>query len=607
MLAALTNLVHNGADPEMTLQLETGRLEALKALAAESFGEITPAEEEVLRLSASVGGVGPPESGDRPEVRAAFLRWLATDRDAAAHIDPLGIRVANATVTSALDLKFCRIPFPLRFTGCTLQGEFYLRSAKLLALFLTDCKAEHGISADGLSAQGDVFLRGLEVKGELRFVSAQIGGDLDCSGAAFAAERKGLNADRANITGGVFLTEKFSSLGEIRFLGARIGGSLNCSGAKLAGREAFNADGAKISGDVFLGKEFSSSGTVRFPGAQIGGSLDFSGSTLTAEGNAVIADGAEITGDVFLREKFSSLGTIRLPGARIGGDLDCSGARIKVLICEHMRLKGNLIWTAIRDPKNSYLNLHGASVKVLHDDDASWLARGSLAVRGLEYGDLTRHEPSTEAHLNRNVLPPQRKLDAGERIRWLCLQSERNRLDPQPWMWLAKLFKEKGQDGDARWVLLSFRLRQAIAGSWLRLPHRVLSALLSWEPLLVLLFFIAFLVWGHQVYQRAWDQRLIRPTAADAFTEGAGRKSSAQAGQYAYGYPVFSPWIYALENELPLVKFGMDEKWAPDPNLVAGGRGKEYFSLARFRWFLILAGWVQGIALTFGINRRFHD
>jgi hypothetical protein len=31
-------------------------------------------------------------------------------------------------------------------------------------------------------------------------------------------------------------------------------------------------------------------------------------------------------------------------------------------------------------------------------------------------------------------------------------------------------------------------------------------------------------------------------------------------------YPRFNPFIYSLENDLPLVKLAQDDKWAPDPS-----------------------------------------
>jgi hypothetical protein len=61
--------------------LENIRFEALKKLALERFGPITPPEEEVLRLSASTEMEYPDELDERPEISGEFLRWLATDSE----------------------------------------------------------------------------------------------------------------------------------------------------------------------------------------------------------------------------------------------------------------------------------------------------------------------------------------------------------------------------------------------------------------------------------------------------------------------------------------------------------------------------------------------
>ena len=683
----------------MALPFETARLQALKELAAGRFGKIEPAEEEVLRLSAAAEVAYPPDTEEQPEVRAEFLRWLATDKDAASHIDPLGLRVANATVASAIDLDFCKAPFRLRFQHCTLKGGLYLRSAELSALYLLGCKAEEGISADGLRVRGNVFLRDLEGAGTIRLPGAEIGGDLacsgarlsaegdalsadrakvtggvfltegfscagtirlpgaeiggnlDCRGATLSAEGKTLSADRARITGGVFLTEGFSCAGEVRLLGAEIGGDLDCSGATLSAEgnalsangaritgnvfltegfscagevrllnaeiggnlacagarlsaegNALSAGGAKVTGGVFLTEGFSCAGEIRLLGAEIGGDLTCSGATLSAERDALSADRAKVTGGVFLREGFSCSGTIRLLGAEIGGNLACARAKIRALVCQRMRLGGDLIWMEIQEPENTSLDLLGASMKTLHDDEESWPAAGKLVVKGLEYKDLVHHEPSTEKHLRRKTSAAQRRLDAEERIGWLERQDARIQMDPQAWMWLAKVFKEKDDVAGHRRIVREYRCRKAREGKN-PLTRRAGMALAHLEenPLRILWAFVLLLAAGTGIFWVAAAGGEMPPTGKDAYAAWASGRP------FPIAYPRFNPLVYALENELPVVRFGMDDKWAPDPNLAAHGRFWTYWFLAGARWLLILAGWVQGIVLTIGVSRRFRE
>lgn len=320
----------------MPLPIETARFDALRKLATERYGEIAPIEEEVLRDSASTlyGTVATqlygsaPKADQHPEVRADFLRWLATDKDAAAHIDPRGLRVEYATIPSDLDLDYCKIPFPLEFKYCTFREAIRLVSAEVPALNLFQCNTEGVISADNLRVQGHVSLKGLKAKSRLNFMYAQIGGALDCSYATCSGALYALSVDGANIAGDVLLTDGFSCSGRIRFTGAHMGGALYCSAATLNFEDdALTADGANITGGVFLNDEFSCSGALRFRGAQIGGDLDCSGAALTAIGDVLDADGARITGNVNLSEGFSSSGTVRLLAAQIGGGLNCSGAK----------------------------------------------------------------------------------------------------------------------------------------------------------------------------------------------------------------------------------------------------------------------------------------
>jgi len=533
--------------------IETLRFESLKNLASERFGPITSPEEEILRLSATTEMAYPDELQERPEITGEFLRWLATDSEAAAHIDPLGLRVNNCTIISALNLTGSKLPFRLLFQHCNFQSEVNLRSAVLPELFFYNCTTEQGISADGLDSPGRIFLRNLRSAGEISFVGAQVGGQLDCSGTSLTAEG-----------------------------------------------EALSADGAHISGDVLLREGFSSKGPIRFRGAQIGGDLDCSGASLTAEGEALSADGAKISGNVFLSEGFSAKGAIRFNSTQIGGHLDCSQAAIRYLSCEFAHLDGSLIWRALVEPDQSYLNLLGATIGTLEDDTASWPAPGQLVIKGCEYRNLTHHEPSTEEHLKTRRLATQRQLDVRERIQWLMLQRDENRRDPHAWMWLAKLFKEKDDIAGYRRIICEYRSLKARAS---KNPFRrklgLLLAEIERNPWTIFIVFLPLLLLGTAIF---WSSaHHMPPTNSDA------SRAWASGTAYPAAYPRFNPLVYTLENELPLIKFGMDDKWAPDPNLSTQGRSGLYWFLVCFRWFLIAAGWVQGILLTVGINRRFRD
>jgi hypothetical protein len=53
----------------------------------------------------------------------------------------------------------------------------------------------------------------------------------------------------------------------------------------------------------------------------------------------------------------------------------------------------------------------------------------------------------------------------------------------------------------------------------------------------------------------------MAPTSKEAYVAwSTGSRMDA-------AYPRFNPFIYSLENDLPLVKFGLDDKWAPDQTL----------------------------------------
>ena len=98
--------------------------------------ELTGTEIRILRASASSDDPPEPDKdAPRDEVRAEFLRWLATDPDAMPFIDPKGIRVYGATIPDALDLEGCTIERILDFRFCNLRDKMCLLSAITRGLY----------------------------------------------------------------------------------------------------------------------------------------------------------------------------------------------------------------------------------------------------------------------------------------------------------------------------------------------------------------------------------------------------------------------------------------------------------------------------------------
>jgi hypothetical protein len=94
---------------------------------------------------------------------------------------------------------------------------------------------------------GDVFLQHLKAESDIRFLGAHIDGDLDCSDAALHSKGNSLDADRAEIKGGVFLTGEFSASGKVRFNNAIIGGDFECYGASMG---SLSGEGTQCKGDL---------------------------------------------------------------------------------------------------------------------------------------------------------------------------------------------------------------------------------------------------------------------------------------------------------------------------------------------------------------------
>jgi hypothetical protein len=586
--------------------------EKLVELARSRF-DFDLAEPELRVLRDSVSQNYPPRSGqesgqENQTIPTEFLRWLATDADAAPLIDPKGIRIVRVNITGDLDLSACSIKSPLAFIDCTIGGKVNLQFAETRNLLIFNSSVDGGILGDMATIDGTLYIHKSILSGPVRLINARIRSNLRFEETQLLVPNEyAVSADVAEIGGGIFFSGGFQSTGTIRLPNARIKGNLDCAGAKLlvASGDALAAPCAEIGGNVFLNRNFETTGRVLLSSAKIAGGLFCDDATLLVKsGHALDASGARIGGDAFFKQNFISTGSIGVGSAQIEGKLMFLGATVVGADCTNMTVAGDFIWIGVRPPNLAALSLANAKIKGIHDDHGSWPESGRLRLNGLTYQELTIHKSvSGETEFQHFAFAGGSPARASERIDWLMLQSPKRRLSPQPWIQLSTHLESLGDRRGARHVLYKFHCLQAaeeehwpLARWWL-----IVFAWLEEAPARIA-YSIAFtLLLGWLIFAYANSKGAMAPTDAkayDSFVSGAPMPSA---------YPALNPFVYTLENALPLTKLGQDEKWSPDRRHISATPFTNYWFLMWSRWSLILSGWFQATVLAAALSRRFKS
>jgi hypothetical protein len=577
----------------------------LETLARIRFPVLTACEIRLLHAATNANQVaigGPSDSYDDPindpstadnwgserEVRAELIRWLCVDAKARTYVDPQGIRIFAAKVVNELNLSYVTVPFPLSIRRCALTENAIMRSVEIPALDLSGCWVL-SLDAQGSRVKGDLFLRDrFRAKGMVQLMGAQIGGDLDCSGGKFVnpptkeSSETGIAIAADGITvGGQILLDTFSpgnsfhAEGEVHFLHAQVGINFDCQGGLFinppitgvpTSGKSLTADGIIVKGTVFLNKGphsvgFYSEGEVRLVDAQIGGSLECEGGTfssglkrkaggrsqdggdpaLTVERTLIKGDvifgvspegnGQPVPyrGTVIFLGKFQADGAVSLAGTRIEGNLD---------------LRKSLL-------RKTELILERTTTGSLMYSGGNWPQLGNLFLDGFVYGRIA-----------------DGPADAETTLKLLSLQPEQP-FRPQPFLQLAKVLRESGDDDGERRVLVAMedhRWKADHTSTYsFRLPFRVIAGY-GYRPLWAAWEILGLSALGWIVYRRSYLAGTMVPTEKDAC-----RSFREEAHPPDY-YPKFSPLIYSVENSLPLVKLGQADKWQPDPAEENSGR-----------------------------------
>lgn len=269
--------------------------------------------------------------------------------------------------------KAFRASGAVRLIGATLGGNLNCSGARFLnrkGIALSANSADIAGFVHFQSYRDDENARASSCRayGEVNLVAARIGKGLVCCGVRFSNRRGvALQANASAISGDVCLyqieNDEFYALGEVNLVSAEIGGNLICTGGVFfnPGRKALNFDLSKIESGVRLDQGFRADGEVSLRFTQIRGLLFCSGGRfVNPEGAAIRANLAHVGGSVFLGvddsianrlRSFRALGQVDLDLARVDGDLNCAGGRFlnrrkQALTADGIKVGGNAYLTA---------------------------------------------------------------------------------------------------------------------------------------------------------------------------------------------------------------------------------------------------------------------
>jgi hypothetical protein len=238
------------------------------------------------------------------------------------------------------------------------------------------------LSLAGFQCEGRINLEAASIGGDIDCTGAILGKHTEPRYApGFESRLEIFIAEDVNVTGSVFLGEGedktlggFKAFGEVRFVGARIGGDLDCIGGFIngLGGPSILLEKCSIEGGLFISGGFESVGYLRVNNSEIK--------------NGVTADG----GLFKLPEKLNPTvgrfalwienSSVRGPSS-FGRGFQTQGASLRYSQFGEVSLVGASI-------AGTGLDLRDMSVQKFTDDKPHWPASGRLHINGFSYGRI---------------------------------------------------------------------------------------------------------------------------------------------------------------------------------------------------------------------------
>jgi hypothetical protein len=501
--------------------------------------------------------------------------------------------------------------------GATIGGDLNANGGT----FKSRNPKEEALAAGRARVTGDVLLdQGFNAEGGVQLYGATIGGNLDAERGTFKNPKGyALYADGIKVAGSVFLRSGFHAEGGVWLLGATIGSDLDAHGGTFKSRnpkeDALDAERAKVTGDVFLDQGFNAEGEVRLPGATIGGNLEADGGTFkkpsgnalnpdgTKNETALSADGINVSGDVFLSDDFVAEGEVRLLGAEVKGQLEVDHAWLDALNLKSAHVTGPFLWQNIhrdhKDHKDRHpdfpnkewkpsLDLTNAKVGPLADQEASWPEEGRLRLDGFVYGRILARPIDAEA------TEPRVPIDATARLDWLHRQPDELGYLPQPYEQLIAVLRQMGHEDQVAKVAIAKQKdlrKRGDLGRWGKFWNRFLYRTVrsGYEPWRAFMWLALLVITGTLVFLRARLRSV--PVMVPSDKEAYQSDGKAEKAPLPHYYPKFNALVYSLDVIFPF-DLGQKSHWrlSEKPSGAVVYWIYEGYSLVQliFGWILLL-------------------
>ena len=456
------------------------------------------------------------------------------------------LQLSGAHITGSLNLAGGQVGCYLELRACRFEEEVRISEARVSTARLDDCYIPR-LEAARLMTEGDLHLPRCTIPGGVKLTDATIGTDLMLNEATIGSgsHSRAIAADGINVS-----QELQASLlvtdGQVSLRGATVGASLHMFGSVL--RNPRGDEPALNAPQLTVAQVASFADATRARSPQILGATPPLGTVypFTTEGAAH-----------WRVKSFECTGGMVLDDGRFGSSLLIENARFTFRSDQELslrRISTPELSITPQAPESGRIVLSGATVEKLLDRVGSWPSGNRLWMAGFTY---------------QQAIPAEGHFNVQQRLRWVA--SATPEYSPEPYEQLALMYRNSGDDINARVVLLDKQRRRR---ETLPLLGKLWGFLQDWT-----------VAYGYRPAQAALWMAVLWASGALYFDT---QPPSALKGDEA---PHWNAALYALDLLLPVISFGQDTAWNPE---------------GHYQWaaaIMILLGWILATTVAAGATR----